>query len=59
MQLLPQPDWENWSIRLIYHGRAVCDARKPRCQVCTLQDLCPTGQALAQLNPNQFNGTKS
>jgi len=59
MQLLPQPDWENWSIRLIYHGRAVCDARKPRCQVCTLQDLCPTGQALAPFNPNQFNGTKS
>ncbi|NEP55326.1 MAG: endonuclease III [Moorea sp. SIO3C2] len=26
MQLLPQPDWENWSIRLIYHGRAVCSA---------------------------------
>jgi len=54
MQLLPQPDWENWSIRLIYHGRAVCDARKPRCQECALQDLCPTGQAVVQLS-----GTKS
>jgi len=39
--LLPQPDWENWSIRLIYHGRAVCNARKPACHSCTLADLCP------------------
>lgn len=42
MQLLPQPDWENWSIRLIYHGRAVCNARKPLCANCTLADLCPS-----------------
>jgi endonuclease III len=42
MALLPQPDWENWSIRLVYHGRAVCMARNPQCEVCTLADLCPT-----------------
>ena len=42
MQLLPQPDWENWSIRLIYHGRAVCSARKPECDRCFLSDLCPS-----------------
>ena len=42
MQLLPQPDWENWSIRLIYHGRAVCSARKPECDRCFLADLCPS-----------------
>jgi endonuclease III len=40
MKLLPQPDWENWSIRLIYHGRAVCNARKPACDRCELSDLC-------------------
>lgn len=40
MALLPQPDWENWSIRLVYHGRAVCNARKPDCDRCTLADLC-------------------
>ena len=45
MQLLPQADWENWSIRLIYHGRAVCNARKPACDRCTLADLCPTPRA--------------
>lgn len=44
IRLLPQPDWENWSIRLIYHGRAVCKARKPECEVCALADLCPSAQ---------------
>lgn len=42
MKLLPQPDWENWSIRLIYHGRAVCMARNPACDRCELADLCPS-----------------
>jgi endonuclease III len=40
MKLLPQAEWENWSIRLIYHGRAVCKARSPGCEVCELADLC-------------------
>lgn len=44
MKLLPRPDWENWSIRLIYHGRAVCKARSPLCEACYLHDLCPTGE---------------
>lgn len=47
MKLLPQADWENWSIRLIYHGRAVCMARNPACDRCELADLCPA----AQLSP--------
>ncbi|WP_193195079.1 endonuclease III [Nostoc sp. MG11] len=41
MELLPQTDWENWSIRLIYHGRAICKARSPACVACELADLCP------------------
>ncbi len=41
MKLLPQPDWENYSIRIIYHGRAVCKARKPNCDECQLSHLCP------------------
>jgi endonuclease-3 len=39
--LLPQSEWENYSIRTIYHGRAVCKARKPLCDVCQLTHLCP------------------
>jgi endonuclease-3 len=47
MMLIPQPDWENWSIRLIEHGRAVCRARSPLCSSCFLQDLCPSVQLLS------------
>lgn len=42
MKLIPQPEWENWSIRLIYHGRAVCNARKPQCMNCAIAHLCPS-----------------
>lgn len=42
MALLPQSEWENYSIRTIYHGRAVCKARKPQCDICQLVHLCPT-----------------
>lgn len=41
MKLLPRQDWENWSIRLVYHGRAVCSARNPQCGRCDLLDVCP------------------
>ncbi|TRU36222.1 MAG: endonuclease III [Microcystis aeruginosa Ma_MB_F_20061100_S20] len=41
MALLPQPDWETFSISIIYHGRAVCKARNPACLSCQLAPLCP------------------
>jgi endonuclease-3 len=41
MPIVPQAEWENLSIRLIYHGRSVCNARKPGCDRCSLADLCP------------------
>lgn len=44
MQVVPQEDWALWSHLLIYHGRAVCTARKPRCADCPLLQWCPTGQ---------------
>jgi endonuclease-3 len=37
---LPQARWIEFSHRLIAHGRAVCTARKPRCETCPLEDLC-------------------
>jgi endonuclease III len=58
IRLLPQPDWENWSIRLIYHGRAICTARNPKCHVCDLADICPSAN-LPQLDAEDANLAKS
>lgn len=44
MPLVPQADWAVWSHLLIHHGRAVCQARKPRCAECPLLPHCPAGQ---------------
>ncbi|MBW4592322.1 MAG: endonuclease III [Brasilonema angustatum HA4187-MV1] len=49
MSLLPQADWENWSIRLVYHGRAICKARSPACDACELADLCPSAFSVPQV----------
>jgi endonuclease-3 len=49
MSLLPQADWENWSIRLVYHGRAICKARSPACDACELADLCPSAFNVPQV----------
>lgn len=51
IKLLPRPDWENWSIRLIYHGRLVCNARKPECDRCSLADICPSAGTVAIPEP--------
>ena len=42
MALSPQPDWIDLSHLLIFHGRRVCDARKPRCAGCPISYLCPS-----------------
>lgn len=40
--ITPQAEWINLSHLLIFHGRQVCDARKPLCVSCTLRHLCPS-----------------
>jgi endonuclease III len=50
MALLPQPEWENYSIRTIYHGRAICKARKPLCDVCQLVQFCPSAKDYLNLS---------
>jgi len=39
--LAPQ-EWGGFSLRLILHGRRVCDAKKPNCIACELADICPS-----------------
>ena len=41
MKLVPQNDWCLFSHQLIWHGRRRCDARKPDCANCEIQNLCP------------------
>jgi endonuclease-3 len=40
MRVIPQSKWIDFSHEMIYHGRQVCIARKPRCADCTLEPLC-------------------
>lgn len=40
--MLPPAEWGGFSLRLILHGRRVCDARAPKCGECRLEDLCPS-----------------
>jgi endonuclease-3 len=42
MRIIPQQDWLDLSHLLIFHGRAVCYARNPQCERCTLVPLCPS-----------------
>lgn len=42
IRIVPQKDWLDLSHMLIYHGRAVCYARKPACQECALVPFCPS-----------------
>ena len=40
--MVPKEEWTALSLRLILHGRRVCDARRPRCEECVLNDFCPS-----------------
>ena len=40
--MVPDKDWSEFGLRLILHGRAVCVARKPKCDKCVLNDFCPS-----------------
>jgi endonuclease III len=45
--MLPPDEWGDFSLRLIEHGRKICDARKPRCSKCTLAGICPSAGRIA------------
>ncbi|MBW2565436.1 MAG: endonuclease III [Deltaproteobacteria bacterium] len=44
MALFPKKDWIAFSHQMIWHGRALCKARKPKCPECPLLDLCDYGR---------------
>ena len=41
---LPPAERGLFSLRMILHGRRVCDAKNPRCEECTLEDICPSSR---------------
>ena len=41
MEIIPRHDWNDFCLRLIFFGRTICTARKPKCPQCPLQNLCP------------------
>jgi endonuclease-3 len=45
MRLVPRKKWFDFTYVLIDHGRAICEARKPRCGECPVSHLCPASQA--------------
>jgi endonuclease-3 len=44
MALVPRKDWTIFSHLLILHGRRTCIARRPRCEVCTINRWCPSSR---------------
>ncbi len=44
MRLFPRERWLEVSDLFIHHGRRTCDARRPRCEVCVVEPLCPSSQ---------------
>lgn len=40
--MVPPEEWTGLSLRLILHGRRICDARRPLCPECVLNDFCPS-----------------
>jgi endonuclease-3 len=44
MSLFPREEWALLSHLLIFHGRRVCIARVPKCEICVLNDICPSSR---------------
>ena len=44
MQLFPRKNWAMLSHLLIFHGRRICVARVPKCEICPLNDICPSSR---------------
>jgi endonuclease-3 len=48
MAILPREEWTLWSHLLIHHGRAICQARKPKCEECPLLPYCLAGKVFVR-----------
>ena len=46
MRLVPRDEWTDFGLRMIQHGRYTCTARKPKCDGCPVEELCPSAHSL-------------
>lgn len=53
MPLFPREDWALLSHLLIFHGRRICEARSPKCEICTLNDICPSSTVQNTVSPRR------
>lgn len=42
MKIIPRNEWDSFALRLIQHGRKICVAKKPKCEICFLNRVCPS-----------------
>ncbi len=59
MRLVPRADWGRFPHLLIWHGRRVCIARRPLCELCVVNDLCPSSRVDAGEHQRGESETKS
>jgi len=48
MKLVPREDWTRFSHTLIHHGRQICEARRPKCEICPVSEWCPSSLVYAR-----------
>src|SRR3954447_14201803 len=58
VRLVPREDWGRFPHLLIWHGRRVCDARRPACERCVVNDLCPSSRLEASAEVGSYAGVK-
>ncbi len=56
LEVVPRGEWLDFNYLLVNHGRAVCQARRPRCPECPLKHLCPSA---GKLDPPRAPGLRS
>jgi endonuclease-3 len=59
IRLVPREDWALFPHLLIWHGRRVCDARRPACEDCVIADLCPASRVDVATYDSGVNATSS
>lgn len=56
MKLVPRERWSDFGHMVIHHGRQICQARKPKCEMCPVNEWCPSAGKLGQNGGGQRVG---